>query len=264
VSLLRRNLEPNFWRLPTDNDKGNGMPQRCAIWKDIKSIQMIDTVYVIRETADSIMLEVKSKLSAGNSIYSNLYVIRNDGSIEVQAHLKISPDSLPELPRFGMRLAAIGSLKQMTWFGRGPHESYWDRKTAAFVGLYSGSVMEQYTPYITPQENGNKTDVRWVALQDTNGMGILVVGKQPLEINAHHYFESFFNQQTVHTIDVPFQNVTELCIDLHQQGVGGDNSWGQPVHDKYKLLGKEFSYGFVMKPITGDLQYIFDQAKELQ
>ena len=264
VSLLRRNLEPNFWRLPTDNDKGNGMPQRCAMWKDITSKQIIDTVHVITETADSVVLEVKSKLSAGNSAYSNLYVIRNDGSIEVQAHVKISSDSLPEIPRFGMKLATIGSLKQMTWFGRGPHESYWDRKTGAFIGLYSGSVMEQYTPYITPQENGNKTDVRWIALQDTNGMGILIVGKQPLEINAHHYFESYFNQQTVHTIDIPFQNITELCIDLHQQGVGGDNSWGQPVHDKYKLLGKEYSYRFVMKPIAGDSQYILKQAQELQ
>jgi beta-galactosidase len=171
---------------------------------------------------------------------------------------------MPELPRFGMKLATIGSLKHMTWFGRGPQESYWDRKTAAFVGLYSGTVMEQYTPYITPQENGNKTDVRWVALQDTNGLGLIIVGKQLLEVNAHHYFESYFNEQTIHTIDIPFQNVTELCIDLHQQGVGGDNSWGDPVHDQYRLLEKEYDYGFIIKPVIGNAQYILDQAKGLQ
>jgi beta-galactosidase len=124
--------------------------------------------------------------------------------------------------------------------------------------------MEQYTPYITPQENGNKTDVRWVALQDNNGLGILIVGKQPLEVNAHHYFESYFNEQTVHTVDVPFQNVTELCIDLHQQGVGGDNSWGLPVHDKYRLLEKEYGYGFVLKPVSGNSQDIIRQAQYLQ
>jgi beta-galactosidase len=261
VSLLRRNLQPNFWRIPTDNDKGNNMPQRCAIWKNITSGQIIDIVNVLCETPDSVVLEVKSKLSAGTSEYRNIYIVRYDGSIEVQASLKIKPDSLPELPRFGMRLGTIGSLKQMTWFGRGPQESYWDRKTGAFVGVYSGTVMQQYTPYITPQENGNKTDVQWIALQDTNGLGLLIVGRQPLEVNAHHYFESNFNEQTVHTIDVPFQNVTELCIDLHQQGVGGDNSWGQPVHDKYKLLGKEYSYGFILKPISGNIQ---EQAKNLQ
>jgi beta-galactosidase len=264
VSLLRKNLVPSFWRLPTDNDKGNGMPQRCAIWKDTKSKQTIEAVNVLSESGDSVILEVKSKLTSGNSEYRNLYIIRIDGSIEVNASLKINSDNAPELPRFGMKLSTIGSLKQMTWFGRGPQESYWDRKTGAFVGTYSGTVMDQYTPYITPQENGNKTDVRWVALQDTNGLGLIIVGKQLLEINAHHYFESSFNEQTIHTIDVPFQNVTELCIDLHQQGVGGDNSWGDPVHDQYRLLGKEYDYRFIIKPVKGNAQYILDQAKELQ
>ena len=256
VSLLRRNLEPNFWRLPTDNDRGNGLPQRCAIWKNTNLQYTIDRINIVSETPDSIVLEVKSMLSAGSSTYSNLYIIRADGSIEVQASIHVSPDSLPELPRFGMKLSTIGSFKQMTWYGRGPHESYWDRKTGAFIGLYSGSIMEQYTPYITPQENGNKTDVRWVALQDTNDLGILIIGKQPLEINAHHYFESYFNEQTIHTTDVPFQNVTELCIDLHQQGVGGDNIWGQLTHDKYRLLDKNYIYSFVIKPIKGDIDYI--------
>jgi beta-galactosidase len=163
-----------------------------------------------------------------------------------------------------MKLAAIGSLSRMTWFGRGPQESYWDRKTGAFVGLYSGTVMEQYTPYITPMENGNKTDVRWVALQDTSGLGLLIIGKQLLEINAHNYIESYFNEHTIHTIDVPFQNITELCIDLHQQGVGGDNSWGDPVHDKYRLLEKQYKYGFIIKPVSGDLQKVIEIAKGLQ
>jgi beta-galactosidase len=263
VSLLRRNLEPNFWRIPTDNDKGNKMPQRCAVWKNIKSKQTIKALNIISETADSVMLEITSKLKAGKSSYRNIYIIRKDGSIEVQASLKINPKSMPELPRFGMKLATIGSLKQMTWFGRGPQENYWDRNTGAFVGLYSGAVMEQYTPYITPQENGNKTDVRWVALQDTNGLGLLIVGKQLLEINAHHYYEDYFNKQITHTIDVPFQNVTELCIDLHQQGVGGDNSWGAPVHDKYKLLEKVYTYSFIIKPVSGNLNYVLDMAKRL-
>jgi len=163
-----------------------------------------------------------------------------------------------------MKLAAIGSLKNMTWLGRGPHETYWDRKTGALVGLYSGTVMEQYTPYITPQENGHKTDVRWVALQDENGLGMLVVGKQLLEINAHHYLEDDFDDRVTHTIDVPFKNLVELCLDLHQMGVGGDNSWGQPVHDEYKLLGKNYRYGFVLTPVHGAKQEIIERAKQLQ
>ena len=124
--------------------------------------------------------------------------------------------------------------------------------------------MEQYTPYITPQENGNKTDVRWVTLQDDSGLGILIVGKQLIEINAHHYLENDFDARVRHTIDVPFQNLTELCIDLHQQGVGGDNSWGNPVHDKYKLLGKSYSYGFILKAIKATKINLIQEVKRLQ
>ncbi len=264
VSLLRRNLVPNFWRLPTDNDRGNGMPRRCEPWKNITSKQTIKSVKIVQNTADSAVIEVQSGLSSGQSEYTNTYVIRKDGSIEVWAEIKIETESAPELPRFGMKLATIGSLKTMTWLGRGPQETYWDRKTGALVGLYSGTVMEQYTPYITPQENGHKTDVRWVALQDDNGLGLLVAGKQLIEINAHHYLEEDFDERVTHTIDVPFNNLVELCIDLHQMGVGGDNSWGLPVHDEYKLREKDYRYGFVLAPISGTTQEIIEKAKRLQ
>jgi beta-galactosidase len=163
-----------------------------------------------------------------------------------------------------MKLALIGSLKNITWFGRGPQENHRDRKTAAFVGLYSGSVMAQHTPYIRPQENGNKTDVRWVALQNDGGLGLLVVGRQLLEINAHHYLDADFDARVKHTIDVPFQNLVELCIDLHQMGVGGDNSWGNPVHDKYKLLDKQYRYEFILKPISGEQQALTSMAAFLK
>ncbi len=263
-SLLKRNLIPNFWRTPTDNDRGDGMPQRCAPWKDIKSKQAINSVEIISNTIDSIVIRVLSKLTTGKSDYENIYTIRKDGSIEIWSHIKINEENTPELPRFGMKLVATGDLKRMTWLGRGPHESYWDRKTGAFIGLYSGTVMDQYTPYIYPQENGNKTDVRWVALQDEEGTGILVVGKQPLEINAHHYLEENFDKRVTHSINVPFQNLVELCIDFHQMGVGGDNSWGNPVHIKYKLLEKKYDYGFVIKPVEAEIMQLINETKQLK
>jgi beta-galactosidase len=262
VSLLRRNLVPNFWRIPTDNDKGNGMPARCEPWKNINAKKTVTEAEIVHNTPDSVVIEVMAKLSSGDSDYSNKYIIRPDGSIEVIANIKINIQPMPELPRFGMKLATIGTLKNMIWYGRGPHETYRDRKTAAFVGLYSGTVMEQYTPYITPQENGNKTDVRWVALQDNTGLGLLVIGKQLLEINAHHYLEENFDERIFHTFDVPFQDLVELCIDFHQMGVGGDNSWGLPVHDKYKLLENNYRYGFIIKPIVGSKEEIIEMVKK--
>ena len=124
--------------------------------------------------------------------------------------------------------------------------------------------MEQYTPYISPQENGNKTDVRWVALQDDRELSLLIVGRQSLEIIAHHYLENDFDAGVRHTFDVPFKNLTELCIDLHQQGIGGDNSWGNPVHDKYRLLDKSYIYSFILKPIEGDKTEVIRQALNMQ
>jgi beta-galactosidase len=263
VSLLKKNLVPNFWRIPTDNDRGNRMPARCEPWENIVSKQKVESVNLVKKTKDLVEIKVKSKLEPGDSDYFNTYTIGKDGSMEVWAKIKINVDSMPELPRFGMKLVTTGDLKNMTWFGRGPHETYWDRKMSAFVHLYSGNVMEQYTPYIFPQENGNKTDVRWISLQNDQGLGLLVVGRQLLEINAHHYLDQNFDQRVQHTIDVPFQNLVELCIDLHQMGVGGDNSWGNPVHDEYKLLGKEYSYGFIIKAVDSDRQHVIDQAKKL-
>jgi beta-galactosidase len=263
-SLIRHNLVPNFWRIPTDNDRGNHMPERCQPWKNIAAKRKVQSVEITENTPNKIVMVVKSKLSTGDSDYITTHTVLKDGSVEVQAQININAENTPELPRYGMKLAVSGDFKNIIWLGRGPHENYWDRKTSAFVGLHSGTVMEQYTPYISPQENGNKTDVRWVALQDDKWLGLLVTGRQPLEINAHHYLESDFDTRVRHTIDVPFQNLTELCIDLHQQGVGGDNSWGNPVHDKYRLLDKSYSYGFILKPIEGDKTDIIRQAGSLQ
>ena len=197
---------------------------------------------------DSVVIRVNSKLSAGDSDYENLYTIRKDGSIEVKAGLKIRKEEMPELPRFGMKLVMPGAYRNIDWYGRGPEENYWDRKSGSFIGVYSGTVMEQYTPYSYPQENGNKTDVRWISLTNDQGEGLIIEGLQPLEINAHHYLEDSFDEKITHTILVPFDNLTELCIDLHQMGVGGDNSWGEYPHAEYRLTEKEYYYGFIIRP----------------
>lgn len=255
VTLLRQNLVPNFWRVPTDNDKGNKMPLRCALWKDFHEIQSDTIVEILENSAEKIILQTRSDLLAGKADYINTYKIYPDGSIEVDASINIKSGSLPELPRFGMKMVTIGSLQNLTWYGRGPHENYWDRKLSAFVGVYSGKVMEQYTPYISPQENGNKTDVRWVALQNESGLGLMITGKQMLEINAHHYLDKDIDDKVRHTFDMPFQDLTEICIDWHQMGVGGDNSWGNYTHAQYRLLEKQYNFGFIIEPVDGQLIY---------
>src|SRR5207237_4315022 len=104
-------------------------------------------------------------LPAGGSHYANTYTVRGDGSVEVESSFTPG-EQVPELPRFGMQLRLPGELRAVTWYGRGPHENYWDRNSGAAVGRYASAAEELFVPYIEPQESGNRTDVRWVTFTD--------------------------------------------------------------------------------------------------
>ena len=148
----------------------------------------------------------------------------------------------------------------------------WDRKTGAFVGLYKQTVAEQYWKYVRPQENGNKTDVRWAAVTDTEGNGLLFVGLPLLEVGAHHNIQTDFESAgrtdgrqregdvvvNRHINDVKPRDLTSVNIDYKQMGVGGDDSWGARTHDEYRLTDKEFSYSFRMKAVAAG-----EKAEEL-
>jgi beta-galactosidase len=141
-----------------------------------------------------------------------------------------------------------GEYQNMAWYGRGPFESYSDRKTAAFVGLYQGKVQDQYTPYISPQENGNKTDVRWSTWLDNSGVGLMVKADSLINVSAHNYTQPDL-EKAMHTNEVPVKDIIEIHIDLGQMGVGGDTSWGALTHDQYRLLANSYAFGFTLTPI---------------
>ena len=151
----------------------------------------------------------------------------------------------------------------MSWYGKGPYESYWDRKTGAKVGIYEGSVSDQYWAYLRPQENGNKSDVRWVSFMNSAGKGIQIAGLPTVDVSAHHQimedFESFERNyvhgrdddsiKNRHTIDVPVRDLISINVDYRQMGVGGDNSWGARTHPEYLLKDKKYTFTFIIKPI---------------
>ena len=237
VSLLQSELHPFFWRAPTDNDLGNGMPERCAIWRSaheeivlqsldtsvIENIANIDAMYVHEET--------KIQLNINYSVYGN-------GIIKIKQTLYPSGIVLPELPRFGMKMSVPKTFKNLDWFGRGPHESYWDRKTSAKIGRYSGKVWDQTFAYVRPQETGNKTDVRWMALSN-GSVGLMAKGLPTFDGSVHQYSYSVLdytkNSQRHGKIDIMPGEQIDWIIDYKQMGVGGDNSWGAKPHDKYTL-----------------------------
>ena len=130
------------------------------------------------------------------------YRILGNGDVLVETHLVPSGTLPPFLPRVGLTMALPAGHETFTWYGPGPHESYRDRKASAPVGVYRGAVAEQLYPYIMPQESGNKTGVRWAAVTDAHGAGLLVMGAPALDVSAHHFTAQDLTAAQ-HTYDLP-------------------------------------------------------------
>lgn len=254
IEFIRSGPVPNFWRAPTDNDYGNGMPVRCAVWREAGARRTVGAVTAEKLANGSVRIEVQTSIPAGASTCATSYDIDPAAEILVECRFEPGGDGLPELPRFGLELTVPERFDRMTWFGRGPWESYWDRKSGAAVGLYGGTVMEQYHPYIRPQENGNKTDVRWAAFLDGEGNGLLAAGLPLLNASATHFdigdFESAPEKDQRHPTDLVRRPWTIVNLDYGQTGVGGDNSWGARPHPQYTLWPRAYAYSFRLRPFT--------------
>ncbi len=258
--VIRRGPGPNLWRPATDNDWGNGLPRRAEVWRHAAERMTVSAPRVEQPTPDMVRVGFDQVLhddgGAEVATLTTSYTVIRTGDIVVDNSFTRT-DASPELPRLGVNLVLPDGFDQMAWFGRGPWESYWDRKTAAFVGRYSGTVADQYVPYVRPQENGNKTDVRWVAITG-DSVGLLAVGAPLLEVEAHHNMPEDFEtpgagyverDQTLnrHTSDIVPGPFTWLALDLHQMGVGGDDSWGSWTHDQYRLRDTSYTWSYRLR-----------------
>lgn len=248
--LITAPLIPNFWRVPTDNDIGNKMPLRQGIWRNAGKERTKAKVFAKQLQPQVVRVIALSFLLAGNSPLENNYTIYGNGDIIVECKLALHQD-LPNLPRFGMQTRLPGEYNIVTWFGRGPHETYWDRRTGATLGRYSAPVEKQVHHYVRPQENGNKTDVRWVALTGKDGKGILAVGMPLLYFSAWPYNMEDL-ERGKHIYEPGNRGIITLNLDYRQMGVGGDNSWGALPHSEYRLPPQEYRYRFRLTPVPVD------------
>jgi len=268
TELIRSGPIPNFWRAPTDNDFGSDMPKRLAVWYEAGKNRTVESVSARQINTKEVLIEVTSTIPVGSSKYFTAYRVFGSGDILITTRFIPGKEGLPELPRFGMTMTLPLEFDSMAWYGRGPHESYWDRKTSAAVGVYRGKVIDQYHPYIRPQENGNKTDVRWVALTNKDGLGLLAVGKPLLNVSASHFliddFENGPEKEQHHPFDLKMHNFVTLNLDYKQMGVGGDTSWGDRArpHPQYTLYAKEYSYSFRLRPFSKKDSSPMDLSKQ--
>lgn len=250
-------LTPNFWRAPTDNDFGAGLQQKYAVWKNPKfklaslKSEMKDGLAVV-----SAEYEMPS-VSAGTKLQLT-YEINNRGAVKVSQKLVAEKGAkVANIFRFGMQMVMPKSFENISYYGRGPVENYIDRKWATELGVYNQTVTDQFYAYIRPQENGNKTDIRWWKLLNEAGRGLQFVAEAPFSASALHYtiesLDSGWEKKQEHSNEVEPADLTNFLIDKVQMGLGCVDSWGAIPREEYMLPYGDYEFTFIMQPINNSI-----------
>ncbi|MHA1733593.1 MAG: glycoside hydrolase family 2 TIM barrel-domain containing protein, partial [Promethearchaeota archaeon] len=260
--FLARPLKPNFSRALIDNDASfliflpgflKKLLHRWVYrWHAATERRRVKSINWKRVEGGAVRVKVLSRVPHGKRPHEVEYTFHPEGDVSVAA--RFTPKK--NLLRMGMKAGLPGSFRNVEWYGRGPHETYSDRKTGAAVGVYSATLDEFVHDYVRPQENANRTDVRWMLLSNDDGDALLVqaTGDNSLNASVWPYTQEDL-ERAKHIHELPRGEVVTLNVDLGQRGVGGDMPVGLPwfIHDEYKLKGGiEYEYSFRLKPSSSN------------
>ena len=249
-------LTPNFWRAPTDNDMGARLQLKYANWKNpglkLTSLTSKTENNLVFVDATYDMTNVSAKLYL-------TYVINNAGAIKVTQKMvtdknaKVSP-----MFRFGMQVQMPKDFDAIEYYGRGPIENYADRKACTDINIYRQSVDEQFYSYIRPQENGTKSDIRWWKQLNHSRNGLQIVAEAPFSASALHYTIESLDEGLVkkqgHSPEVAKANLTNLCIDKVQMGLGCEDSWGRITRPEYQIPYADYEFTFILTPVKHQVE----------
>lgn len=251
--LVEAGPYPNFWRVPTDNDEGGGQKSFASAWRaaHLDTLDVLNTdlkTVRINSHAYKVLLTQTLKNEQGEMLVSSTYTVFASGDIQVQTNFAPQGPWPFSFAKMGMQWQMPSSFSKTQWFGRGPQESYPDRKSGVRVGLYSGTVPAQHFPYISPQENGNKSDVRWASVTNAEGTGLLIAGDSLFNFNVHDYSDKAL--LAARKLGAVLEKgLTTVNVDYKLMGLGGDDSWSPRVHPEYLVPAKQASYAFRIRPI---------------
>lgn len=295
-------LQPNFWRAPIDNDYGNRNVAAQQIWKTASKNFKICNIEIDKKE-EYVALTVNYLLPTQNS-YLVTYSIYPNGTVNVEATFtpctqeavqlseseeakeatftpgkRITPAKMMNVPRIGFRLRLPQTMNQIEYYGKGPHENYTDRNASTWIGRYQTTAENMYVDYVRPQENGHRTDVRWLCLSNKQ-KGMVIIASTLFGFNAlRNSIEDFDTEEAknhpyqwrnrtpeddndpklaknqlrrhTHINDILPKEYVEVCIDMQQQGLGGYDSWGAPIDPEFTIpANKEYRWKFSMVPIN--------------
>ena len=243
--------EGSFFRAATDNDTGFGYGFFVFSEPWMNRGEYVPDAFSAVQGEQSVTVSVSGTYPALNGLrLDTVYTLYGDGAAAVL--VSITPaynETLVYLPVAGVEMTVPAEFERMTWFGRGPEENYADRNHGTFAGRYSVTVTDNFFPYMKSSETGNRTGVRWIALTDDSGAGLLAVAGTTLEASALHYTAEELHRHT-HPYELEKTEHTVLRLNAAQTGVGGDNAWSRIVtHEQYLLQDDNYTYSFVLSPL---------------
>jgi len=264
VDLLEAGPLATAWRAPTDNDgirvwdmqrkTPSNLMKPVTRWVNAGLHELHHAVDRLSIKAGAEGVRISARLLTWGDerklaiVEEQDLLVQADGTLRV-AHRFAVPAGLPDLPRLGVELIAPDAFEAMTWFGRGPHESYCDRKAGAPVGRYESNVRDRYLPYIMPQEHGNITDLRWLALRRPDGIGLVASVDGLIDGKATRYPDEQLTRAR-HTIDCAPVERVHLHLDVRQRGLGGA-SCGPDTLEQYRIpAGQQYHLAYRLAPLA--------------
>jgi len=215
-ALLASPPRLSLWRAPTDNDR---IPGLAADWDALGLAHLERTLVSIEEVGSTTVVRSRYRTGAGIAVPHEMVVtplagdaVRIDETVEI-------PLALADLARVGSVLEVVGGLDRVEWFGRGPHETYPDRRRAGRVGRWRSTVDDLHVPYVRPQESGGRADVRWISLLDTAGRGLRITLDVPRQASASRFRAEDLAAATHHGELVP-RPVAVVHLDAAHRGLG--------------------------------------------
>ncbi|MDM5329108.1 glycoside hydrolase family 2 TIM barrel-domain containing protein [Neobacillus sp. CF12] len=240
---------PLFWRATTDNDRGYSQGFHSGLWYAASLARKCVNIEV-EEKENHVSVGFTYKFSIHPDIeVKTIYTVNSDGSVKVKAVYK-GAENLPQLPIFAVSFKVPADYDQLEWYAMGPEENYSDRAMGAKLGIFKNQVSDNLSGYVMPQESGNRTGVRRVSVTNGNGQGIKISSvTKPLECNLSPY-TAFELENAQHVYELPPVHYTVVTVAGKQMGVGGDDSWGAPVHDEHLIKAdQDMEFEFMIQRV---------------